>query len=744
MVLENFLIDADILWDRVGKKLKENSEARAGRKMRVKVINSGIVEDLTGYTLNLGWHSSIDETKFGLDAFEPVDITEGIFEIEYTSGMLSNYGRLVGTLQLVPTTGQPIESNNFNIMVKKSAIDPEAIQSETSFTALAEALVTVNSWNDRIDVVEQDFIDRANNLDATYPTRLVSLEEQLADIVSFNLKTVGFIGDGVTDNGSISFNATNDNKIIVPSGVYLITKTGYAFQFLNLQNITIEGNGATLLVSDKGLLFQNCENVHVTGLKVVRITQAVWGGVKDGITIKDCANVIIEGNDISKFTDNVSINANTETKNVVVRNNRLHRSSEEPVAVRARCHNIHIYENEIFEHLGDGILAKGSKNTIVRENTLHTPCDTNSIFYADMTAGVSNPPLIGGGITCNAEDGIYWTEDYQILSNNLDGTGYGVGIIAGKNVNVLNNKLRNIASTSAIEVFGANIFNPNNMLSEKINIMGNNIDTLNANNSTTAIAVDGTGSVPITDVIISNNIIDLGVGVIAHDGIKAYGKIIVNANAINGYNYAINVKGGAVVSDNILKSPNPNAIGKQAIAARGGCVVDGNIIDPESVVLTSAINIWTDALDNIVTGNKIIYNGTGVAINLSAGALRNIVNNNKVSLTSTGTRINGLTDYRLNNTIDGKRMASASPVVGTWEYGDIVYNTVQSSGNPLGWVCVSAGSPGTWRPFGQVNYRTNAGSPVGVVVPLSMYEDLLDSTNKVWYKAFGTANTDWA
>lgn len=180
MVLENFLIDADILWDRVGKKLKENSEARAGRKMRVKVINSGIVEDLTGYTLNLGWHSSIDETKFGLDAFEPVDITEGIFEIEYTSGMLSNYGRLVGTLQLVPTTGQPIESNNFNIMVKKSAIDPEAIQSETSFTALAEALVTVNSWNDRIDVVEQDFIDRANNLDATYPTRLVSLEEQLA------------------------------------------------------------------------------------------------------------------------------------------------------------------------------------------------------------------------------------------------------------------------------------------------------------------------------------------------------------------------------------------------------------------------------------------------------------------------------------------------------------------------------------------------------------------------------------
>lgn len=179
MVLENFLIDVDVLWDRAGKELYEKPDARAGRKMRVRVTNKGLVEDLTGYALNLGWRSTIDETKFGLDAFTAVDITKGIFELPYTSGMLTNIGTLVGTLQLVPPAGTPTESNNFMITVKRSGVDMEAIQSETSFTALETALVEVTGWNARIDDVEQDFIDRANNLDATYPTRLVSVEQQL-------------------------------------------------------------------------------------------------------------------------------------------------------------------------------------------------------------------------------------------------------------------------------------------------------------------------------------------------------------------------------------------------------------------------------------------------------------------------------------------------------------------------------------------------------------------------------------
>lgn len=183
MVLEQFIIDADIIWDQVGKTFFENPEAKPGRIMRVQVVNAGIVEDLTGYTLNLGWTSVRDPSKFGLDAFDDVDITKGIFEIEYTSGMLTNIGPLNASLQLVPPgEGRPIESNNFKLTVKNSAINPGAIQGETSFSTLENALVEVNGWNARIDVVEQEFKDRADALDGAYPVRLTAAEQSVAAV----------------------------------------------------------------------------------------------------------------------------------------------------------------------------------------------------------------------------------------------------------------------------------------------------------------------------------------------------------------------------------------------------------------------------------------------------------------------------------------------------------------------------------------------------------------------------------
>ena len=185
MVLEQFIIDADIIWDQVGKTFFENPEAKPGRIMRVQVVNAGIVEDLTGYTLNLGWTSVRDPSKFGLDAFDDVDITKGIFEIEYTSGMLTNIGPLNASLLLVPPgEGRPIESNNFKLTVKNSAINPGAIQGETSFSTLENALVEVNGWNVRIDAVEQEFKDRADALDGAYPVRLTAAEQAATSAIT--------------------------------------------------------------------------------------------------------------------------------------------------------------------------------------------------------------------------------------------------------------------------------------------------------------------------------------------------------------------------------------------------------------------------------------------------------------------------------------------------------------------------------------------------------------------------------
>tara|TARA_B100001245_G_scaffold143510_1_gene107073 strand:+ start:1305 stop:2219 length:915 start_codon:yes stop_codon:yes gene_type:complete len=46
---------------------------------------------------------------------------------------------------------------------------------------------------------------------------------------------------------------------------------------------------------------------------------------------------------------------------------------------------------------------------------------------------------------------------------------------------------------------------------------------------------------------------------------------------------------------------------------------------------------------------------------------------------------------------------TGAPTGGNHERGDIVWNSKAESGKPLGWVCIKAGAPGTWRQFGDIS-----------------------------------------
>lgn len=45
---------------------------------------------------------------------------------------------------------------------------------------------------------------------------------------------------------------------------------------------------------------------------------------------------------------------------------------------------------------------------------------------------------------------------------------------------------------------------------------------------------------------------------------------------------------------------------------------------------------------------------------------------------------------------------TAAPTSGTWGRGCIVFNSEPSAGGTVGWVCVTAGTPGTWKAFGTI------------------------------------------
>lgn len=46
---------------------------------------------------------------------------------------------------------------------------------------------------------------------------------------------------------------------------------------------------------------------------------------------------------------------------------------------------------------------------------------------------------------------------------------------------------------------------------------------------------------------------------------------------------------------------------------------------------------------------------------------------------------------------------TTAPTVGTWNQGDVVYDTTPSASGKIGWVCTTAGTPGTWKAFGAID-----------------------------------------
>lgn len=45
----------------------------------------------------------------------------------------------------------------------------------------------------------------------------------------------------------------------------------------------------------------------------------------------------------------------------------------------------------------------------------------------------------------------------------------------------------------------------------------------------------------------------------------------------------------------------------------------------------------------------------------------------------------------------------AAPTTGTWQQGDIVWNSGATAGGFAGWICTTAGTPGTWKTFGVIS-----------------------------------------
>jgi hypothetical protein len=80
---------------------------------------------------------------------------------------------------------------------------------------------------------------------------------------------------------------------------------------------------------------------------------------------------------------------------------------------------------------------------------------------------------------------------------------------------------------------------------------------------------------------------------------------------------------------------------------------------------------------------------------------------------------------------------NVAPTVGTWKQGDAVWFQQPSSGGYIGAVCTTAGTPGTWMPFGQAGVATSIAATPSYVGQIAVVAG-------VGYLATGVASpTDW-
>jgi hypothetical protein len=96
--------------------------------------------------------------------------------------------------------------------------------------------------------------------------------------------------------------------------------------------------------------------------------------------------------------------------------------------------------------------------------------------------------------------------------------------------------------------------------------------------------------------------------------------------------------------------------------------------------------------------------GISCGIYLASTSYAN-VNDNLVSNSTTGFSSSSITSLvEKNNSWNGKQMYNSTyPTSGTYVVGDIVWNNAPAASGYIGWVCTTAGTPGTWKGFGLIS-----------------------------------------
>jgi hypothetical protein len=226
------------------------------------------------------------------------------------------------------------------------------------------------------------------------------------------------------------------------------------------------------------------------------------------------------------------------------------------------------------------------------------------------------------------------------------------------------------------------------------------------------VSIGGCDDITVTDNVLRDV---TGTGVLVREGSR---DVVVSENNINGFDVGVALRSagepiaGVDVKDNRFVGRPPSA---WAIAAEGGSGVriGGNAIagvGRGAVRCADAEDVHV--ADNDATGHDA---DCGYAIRSCADVSlhANTARRFRVPISLEAVSdAQGTLDYMEIEAADAIDEACSGVVLdssgtsppgsGAFGVGSRVENTEPAAGGPLGWVCVEAGTPGTWKPYGEI------------------------------------------
>lgn len=588
-------------------------------------------------------------------------------------------------------------------------------------TVYADSIIANNVQGENLKAIEQSAEDLAAHL-ADYA--------KYVHQPIYNVKGFGAKGDGVTDD-SVAIQTAIDAAanagggiVYIPAGIYLLAtkKGGNNVLLIPRSNVTIMGDGdvSVLKVAD-GLASIGDFNViyPAESIETYRVDNAAFVNFKidcngennlvpplsEGVCMIRAigarwgSNITIDRVTVVNNSGRQCFSFGADTYPLTVKNVKIINCTIDTVSTAVPGNTNQIDHSAIYLQ-SDGAVVAGNilrnptptvasgiethGSSIIVTNNIIDNFDVSILLCAVIAPMVN--VIYSKNILTNAKRCFYvWTDNsFQMANININGnimqqyldTDYMIDLSASvstaiDDISIVGNVFKNTENLPTARYASAicigkvkTAYIANNVFR---NLVGRAIDL-------------GTIIDQVTKIFVTNNHIEdvcLTDNTDFKDAIGMYSSFKLKLLSITG-NKIINtstqyiqkgINGNAKVefleiANNVIRNV-PTPVTWNYASTIDNCFVD-NMGDgsPEGIVRANIGSQWLDTL------------------NRNRWLKKNFTDSN------TGWRV--------------EMYGSAPPTTGTWNTGDMVWNTSPAAGGYIGWVCVAGGTPGTWKGFGAI------------------------------------------